>query len=418
MNYIKEVSIFFVIAFTIILVLIIAFSGLAGKKISEPLMKMVSSLKNISEGTGDLTASIPVTGRDEIALISEYFNATFEKIGSLIKNVRAAAAKMSKIDMDLSLHMDETSSAVNGIGKNIEHVKIQTENQSSETSAMTATLSKIIGTIETLSGSISNQSNAVTRSGAAITEMVENISSINRSIEKSDSMVVSLSSATTEGQATLNESSNVTERIAEESSALLEAANVIQNIAEQTNLLAMNAAIEAAHAGETGKGFAVVADEIRKLAEESSSQGKGIGETLKKVSERITNLVSFSKVVEEKFQAIFALSSSIRNMSGELTASISEQENTSRKILTAIKNISEVTSEVENGSRKILSGGKNVQEEMKKLDELTALVKLAMEKMEKGVTQVNKAVQSVDEMSLKNREAISSLIAELSKFRV
>lgn len=417
-NYLKEVSFFFVAAFAIVLVFIIAFSGLAGRRISEPLMKMVSSLKNISEGTGDLTVRLPVIGHDEITLMSEYFNATFKKIANLIRNIRASSAKMSKIAADLSLQMNETSGAVNEIEENIEHVKIQSENQSSGTSAILATLSKIIRMIETLSSSIANQSVAVNRSGTAITEMVENISSINRSIEKSDSMIISLSSATTEGQETLSESTNVTERIAEESSSLLEAAAVIQNIAEQTNLLAMNAAIEAAHAGETGKGFAVVADEIRKLAEESSTQGKEIGDTLKKVSEKINSLATFSKVVEEKFLAILDLSTQVKNMSEKLTESMTEQESGSREILTAIKNISEITSEVESGSREMLQGGKSVQEEMKNLDELTALVKNAMAKMEMGVAQVNKSVQSVDEMSEENRKAILSLVEELSKFRV
>ena len=402
----------------IILVIAVAVVYVTARMIIKPIETTVTVLKDIAHGEGDLTVRLPVTGNDEITDLSEYFNETIAKIGTSMRMVGENSKVMENIGDNLSSDMAETASAINEISANIDGVKQQALTQAASVTETAGTIEEIIRTIENLNGSIEIQSDSVSQSSAAVEEMVSNIASITNSLEKSDNMVKTLAAATSEGKATLLTSNTVTQKIADESGGLIEASSVIQNIASQTNLLAMNAAIEAAHAGEAGKGFAVVADEIRKLAEESSAQGKTITDTLKKLSDDINGLSDSSKIVEEKFNAIFQLSENVRGMSAELTAAMREQENGSREVLAAIKNISSVTVEVKSGSEEMLVGGKGVADEMRKLDQLTAVIKDSMNEMAAGVQQINRAVQEVNSLARKNKDSIEGLAEEVGKFKV
>ncbi|UTY32129.1 methyl-accepting chemotaxis protein [Treponema putidum] len=386
--------------------------------IIKPIKKVVNALKNIAHGEGDLTVRLPINGNDEITDLSEYFNQTISKIGSSIKTVGASSEEMTSIGSELASNMTETASAVHQISANIDGVKQQALTQAASVTETAATIEEIIRTIKQLNGSIENQAASVAESSSAIEQMVGNIASITQTLGKTDDVIKTLASATADGKETIVNSNSVTQKIAEESGSLLEASSVIQHIASQTNLLAMNAAIEAAHAGEAGKGFAVVADEIRKLAEESSTQGKTITSTLKVLSGEIEALSTSSKTAEERFNTIFALSEQVKTMSQNLTNAMREQENGSKEVLTAIRDINMVTNQVNDGSAEMLRGGENVAQEMQKLDELTRVITDSMNEMAIGARQINNAVQEVNEISQKNKHSIENLANEVKKFKV
>lgn len=402
----------------ILIVIILILTIIIQKMVSIPLQKTNEALKNIAQGEGDLTVQLPVKGNDEITQLSIYFNKTIEKIRLAIKSVDSNTNIMMGIGNELASNVTETASSINQISAHIEGVKQQSLTQASSVTETASTIEEIIRTIKQLNKSIDSQAASVAESSSSVEQMVANIQTITQTLEKDHEVIEQLSNATTDGKSTVLNTTEITQKISEDSGSLLEASSVIQHIASQTNLLAMNAAIEAAHAGEAGKGFAVVADEIRKLAEESSAQGKTITVTLKNLSEQIDSLSLSAKVVEEKFNIIYDLSDKAQAMSTQITQAMEEQERGSKEVLLAIKDINAVTIEVKNGSDEMLTGSESVASEMQTLDELTHSLTDNMNEMATGVVQINQAIQEVNNISQKNKNSIDNLSDEVGKFKL
>lgn len=403
---------------TILVILVVCIIFLVSLKLSRSLQATADALKDIAQGSGDLTVALPIKGKDELTDIAQYFNETIRKIAGAIKSISVNTSEMEASSNNLADNMLETADSIQHITDTAESVKEKMISQAASVTETAATVEQIIKTIKQLNGSIEIQAGSVDQSSSSIEQMVANIASISQTLGKTDQIIKNFVSATGDGKAILLDSNAVTKKIAEESGSLMEASSVIEHIASQTNLLAMNAAIEAAHAGEAGKGFAVVADEIRKLSEDSAMQGKTITGTLKTLTGEIESLLDSSKIVEEKFNLIFDLAEQVRLMSDRLIEAMQEQEHGSKEILTAIKNINTVTHEVQAGSEEILRGGKGAVAEMHNLDSFTHAITDSMNEMASGTRQINAAIQEVNDMTQKNRQTIANLAAEVEKFKV
>ena len=402
----------------VILVIVIIISIFLSGTISKPLVKLADTLKDIAEGEGDLTHELKAGSKDEIGDVALYFNQTLKKIQNLVKNIKRESVTLSEIGNDLASDMNETAAAVNEINANVQSIKGRILNQSASVSETHATMDQVVININKLSGHVENQSNNISQASSAIEQMVANTRSVTDSLIKNAANVKTLRESSEVGRTGLQDVASDIQEIARESEGLLEINSVMQNIASQTNLLSMNAAIEAAHAGDVGKGFAVVADEIRKLAESSNEQSKTIGIVLKKIKSSIDKISSSTDNVLNKFEAIDSSVYIVAQQEENIRHAMEEQEIGSKQILQGIANVNGITQQVKSGSQEMLEGSKEVIRESEGLEKQTQEISSGINEMANGAEQINIAVHHINELSVKNRENIHLLQTEVSRFKV
>jgi methyl-accepting chemotaxis protein len=406
----------------IIALIVVTIAGVAifiiATRIAKPIVGVSSTLKDISEGEGDLTRQISVNAKNEIGDLAYYFNQTLEKIRNLVIVIKNQSASLYDVGNELVGNMTESASAANEISANIQSIRGQVINQSASVTETNATMEQITVNIDRLNGNIDQQTSSVSQSSSAIEQMLANIQSVTRTLEKNAENVRILTEASMVGRKSLGEVAENIQNIARESEGLLEINSVMESIASQTNLLSMNAAIEAAHAGEAGKGFAVVADEIRKLAESSGEQSKTISAVLQKIKNSMDQISASTQEVLNKFDAIEKGVLTVSVQEENIRSAMEEQNTGSRQILDAIGQLNSITSMVKGGSTEMLEGSNEVIHESKNLEAVTQQITNGINEIATGAEQINGALSKVSEISAINKEYINTLVKEVSRFKV
>ena len=382
----------------------------------KPIGLLTSTLNDAARG--DLTQRLPEEGRDEIATASRSFNQTMEELGKMITAIKQKAGSLSKIGEDLASNMTETASASNQISASVQSIKSRAIGQSASVTETNATMESVTQNIDRLSGQVERQSGAVSHAASAIEQMIANIRSVTEILEKNAANVKELQVSSGAGKASLQDVATDIQGIARESEGLLEINSVMENIASQTNLLSMNAAIEAAHAGDAGKGFAVVAAEIRKLAESSGEQSKTISAALKKIKESIEKITRSTGNVLDKFETIDQSVRKVAEQEEVIRTAMEEQSHGSKQVLSASGQVAEITQQVKGGSQQMLEGSKEVIAEGRNLEKVTQEITGGINEIASGAEQVNRAVSAVSELSGRTQDNISSLAQAVSKFKV
>jgi len=414
----NKIVIFIVCAFLIMLILLILICEIVINHFAKDVKKGVAAIKNIAQGDGDLTVRMNVKNQNELNQMYGFFNETLEKIQTSIKSVKDVTEIMTSHGRELGETMSTTAASANEITSNIESVNRQVQMQGQNVLEASGSMEKIQATVADLIDRIQSQSSCVVESSSAIEQMVANIQSVTGILHKNSDTIKELEVSSESGRKNIDETVQATTKIQEQSQILLEASTVIQNIASQTNLLAMNAAIEAAHAGESGKGFSVVADEIRKLAEDSNHQGKKITLNLKQVIESINVVADSAIKLQEIFNQIYEYSQKVSQQEMTILNAMQEQSEGGTQVLTAMKEINDITIHVKEGGDAMHQETVSTAEKMDHLSRLTEEITCNMEEMSIGMESINQSINDVNDLTHKNTDNIGSLGLEVKKFKV
>ena len=374
------------------------------------------SIKTLSSGNADLTVRVPVKGHDEFSELGDDVNNFINILQGLVQKLNGAQVALEQIGNELGVNSQETASATSEIMANISSVRMQAETQSaavSETSSVLENSREHVGELVDL---VNTQVAGITQASAAIEEMISNIAAVSNSVKMMSESFRILGVNVGDGNQKLENVGARVNQMAAQSKMLIQANNMIAQVASQTNLLAMNAAIEAAHAGEAGRGFSVVADEIRKLAETSAAQSKNIYNELKEISGSIDAVVGLSQEAQVSFNSIVNQLNVTDSIMNQIDNAMTEQSAASTQILEALSDMKGQSVTVNEKSVDLRKGIEDVQNNMNVVSQVSDIILGSMDEMAAGSQQINTSSQSVSELAKNTRENIQVMDSLLRQF--
>ncbi len=382
------------------------------------IRKVTKIVTTLGTGDADLTVRLKTKSRDEMGQLLRAVNVFLSKFHSIMTTIKDSEQNLTNAGNNLTTEINTTTSTMNQMSTNIAFVNKEVKTQTESVENSTKTITSISNDIESFDNLIQNQAASVTEASAAVEQMIGNISSVDKSVIQLVNEFSQLQENAING---INKNTIVNvliQKISEQSAAMLEANTIVRNIASQTNMLAMNAAIEAAHAGVAGQGFSVVADEIRRLAENSGEQSKKMSNELTEIQNNIDSVVHAASESEVSFSNV----SEKINLTGSLLKQIhdamQEQDIGSKQILDALRNMNDNTSTVRNASRNMSRDGESILNDANTIKETMTNIKQTIEQINSGTNFITSNTENLTLISETLSKAITKINNDVDKFKV
>lgn len=331
-SVIQVLTIFFICLAAGIAIIVLFLANFFGK-----VKKVTETMNVISSGASDLTARIPVSGKNELSELSVSCNSVMQKLQSLISEQKKAVTTLNENSNILLSQNNKTVELIENSSKSVQDIFRRAKHQSALLQNAKQTLDDYENAVINLDEKTSDQSEAVEKSRTALEKIMHKIKDSDSDMENLSAEYKMLVSETEDGRQKQMEVAKKIEAVKVLSTLLEKANSIISKISSQTNLLAMNAAIEAAHAGSAGQGFSVVAGEIRVLAETSAKQTKDIKEIIHKMELSISEIVNASLKSSASFDKLETMIQSLNSLLGILRDKINSQNTDSIEIKTMME---------------------------------------------------------------------------------
>lgn len=384
--------------------------------IGRPVRKLLESFRLISDG--DLTQRVDFRSEDEMGKLAAGFNDFAGGLRDKLTRVVQFCHAANDLGKELKTGMEGSRSAAREIEEALGAMTGRLGAQMGQVDTAMQTVHEISGSIQNMATLIGTQSANLSDSSASIEEMLANIGTVAGNMARLQDTVERLTGSFENARHDLESTMTMIAQVSSESANLSQINTVIQDISERTNLLAMNAAIEAAHAGEQGKGFGVVASEIRKLAESAGTQARQSNENLSSIAVSIQRMVEASKRVEASFVGNVALAGNLREISTETSMAMTEQNRASQHVMQGIGRLQSITSEIDQGSRAMLDGAERIEAAMSHIHSVSESNVQVISDVTENSQRIVGQIVNASELSEKNRNAILQVVEETDSYKL
>ena len=381
------------------------------------MLNIGSHLKRLAETDADLTVSIPLKLKDEIGMVAGYFNDFVTQLRELMLELKHVIDETVNVENNIFSSVGETNSAVEHISGSLDTIGEQVKILDGETEENLASIEEVTHNISAVDDQIIRQSSMVEESTAAITQMISSLNKVNTVAHKKRQATLALTKVADEGKEQIDATSSAFNTVVENINQIQNIAATINSIASQTNLLSMNAAIEAAHAGEAGRGFSVVAEEIRKLADSSRESAVQITQIIKGITHSVIETDENVKSTARAFEMLAAEVSDTVNAFSEIEQSVEELDQGGQKILDSSNNINDITLSIRQGSNDIKQGTANMLNSSSKMRDASRSVAKGMSDARASIQEIVTSIQMMVSMSGELNSIVEELQQNFGRFR-